>query len=419
MSPARGSDPWWASVQGRGHRKPAARGRGARRAFGTTWWGQAWVDALEHRAALDPNRLPRGRGYARSGSVSDLVISAGEVRAQVQGSRGKPYSVVVRVRAFDRAEWARVLDAVAAQIGRTAALLDGELPPELVDDVRAAGLDLLPGPGEVQPRCSCPDWADPCKHSAAVCYLVADTLDADPFALLRLRGRDRDAVLAGLRALRSTNSPGGPVASRRNPATGVVARDAYDRAVGDLPAVPLPPQRPGRPAVLAMEPPADAGVRADALAALAADAVRRAWELATGDGDGGLGLDRDADLARRAAAALTPGGSAGLRLTDLAKAAGMPPRELTRWAVAWREGGAGGLAALREAWRPEPEAIDEARAALASLDGSGRVRVSGNRVMAGQVQLRLGRDGLWYRFERRTGGWDPSGPGQTDPTDLV
>ncbi|MDQ6838144.1 MAG: SWIM zinc finger family protein, partial [Actinomycetota bacterium] len=175
---------------------------GRRRSFGTSWWGRAWVDALEGRARLDPNRLPRGRTYARQGTVGELRLAAGAITADVQGSRDWPYQVRVRVRVFDNNEWDRVLDSLAAEIGHLAALLDGELPPRVAADVRTAGLDLLPGPGELQPRCSCPDWADPCKHAAAVCYLVADALDEDPFGLLALRGRDRKEVLAGLRARR-------------------------------------------------------------------------------------------------------------------------------------------------------------------------------------------------------------------------
>lgn len=310
------------------------------------------MEALEQRAALDPNRLPRGRGYARSGNVMDLEVTPGVVRAGVQGSRAKPYSVTVRVRAFDADEWGRVLDVVAAQLGRSAALLDGELPPELVQDVAAAGLDLLPGPGEVQPRCSCPDWADPCKHSAAVCYLVADELDADPFALLRLRGRDRDQVLAALRARRSRPGAGSATAPAARPVdAGLRARDALLRPVAELPSIPLPPGRPGRPAVLSVEPPPGSGITADDLVDVAADAIRRAWQLATGDGDGGVGLDRDADLARRAAD-LLDGRAPAPRLASLARAAGLPVRELTSWAVAWRVGGSGGLAALRETRQP-------------------------------------------------------------------
>src|SRR5258708_21958312 len=191
----------------------------ARRAEpGQTWWGRAWVEALEQRARLDPNRLPRGRDYARGGSVGQLVLAPGEVRARVQGRKTVPYEVRIRVRGFAADEWARVLEAISAQLGHAAAMVGGELPAEVAADVAAAGLDLLAAAGEVGPRWSCPDDADPCKHSAAVCYLVADALDADPFAVLLLRGRTRGEVLAGLRArrrdARSGPGPGAPGSSR-------------------------------------------------------------------------------------------------------------------------------------------------------------------------------------------------------------
>src|SRR4051794_11974154 len=140
---------------------PAAKGPGSRRPFGATWWGRAWLEALEQRARLDPGRLSRGRSYARRGSVVDLTVSPGEVEAVVQGSRVTPYQVTVRIRAFSSAEWDSVLDVVSAQIGRVAALLDGELPPEVIDDGRDAGLELLPGAGGVLPPCTCPDFPFP------------------------------------------------------------------------------------------------------------------------------------------------------------------------------------------------------------------------------------------------------------------
>ncbi len=200
MSPRRPDRGWFETKPRRpGPSPPRAAGR---RPFGTTWWGAAWIEALEQRAQLDPNRLPRGRAYARSGAVGPLTLGPGEVVADVQGSRAKPYKVRVRVRQFTADDWRRVLDSMAGEIGHTAALLDGELPPAVADDVRAAGLDLLPGPGELQPRCSCPDWADPCKHAAAVCYLTSDVVDDDPFGLLLLRGLDRAELLAALRARR-------------------------------------------------------------------------------------------------------------------------------------------------------------------------------------------------------------------------
>jgi uncharacterized Zn finger protein len=384
-------------------RRPAAGTRRRRPGFGLTWWGEAWVTALEQRARLDPNRLPRGRSYARGGTVGELTIGPGEVRAAVQGRRARPYQVRVRVRVLDAGEWNRVLDAIAAQIGHAAALLDGELVPEVADDVRSAGTDLLPGPGELQPRCSCPDWADPCKHAAAVCYLVAGALDADPFSLLLLRGRRREEVLAALRARRRSAGVAVAEPDWSGPATdpGVDARQAYQRAPAPLPAPPLPPQRPGRPAVLPVDPPRDAGLRPEDLVALAADAAARAFQLATGSGDGGLSLDLEADLARRAAGLL----GTGRGLAELAASAGMPSRELLRWAAAWQHAGRGGLDALRTTWQPAATDLVEGRAALERLAGPGAVRAWRNRLTCGGLQLRLGGDGQWYRFVRSGGDW--------------
>jgi uncharacterized Zn finger protein len=395
----------------------SAAGPRRRRGFGLTWWGEAWVTALEQRARLDPNRLPRGRSYARGGTVGELAIGPGEVRAAVQGRRVRPYQVRVRVRVLDAAEWDRVLDAIATQIGHAAALLDGELLPEVADDVRSAGTDLLPGPGELQPRCSCPDWADPCKHAAAVCYLVAGALDADPFSLLLLRGRRREEVLAALRARRgsagATAPPAGPSPPAADP--GVNAREAYRRALAPLPAPPLPPQRPGQPAVLPVDPSPGAGLRPEDLAALAADAAARAFQLATGSGDGGLSLDLEADLARRAAGLL----GTGRGLAELAASAGMPSRELLGWAVTWQRAGRGGLDALRTTWQPAATDLVEGRAALDRLDGQDAVRAWRNRLTCGGLQLRLGGDGQWYRFVRSGSAWTLDGPAAPEPSALV
>jgi uncharacterized Zn finger protein len=416
------------------------------REFGRTWWGQAWVEALEQRARLDPNRLPRGRDYASSGAVGELTLAPGEARAQVQGRKTQPYEVRIRVRRFTDEEWDRVLTAISARLGHAAALLDGELPPEIAKDAADAGLDLLPGGGEVGPRCDCPDEADPCKHSAAACYLVSDALDADPFVLLLLRGRTRDQVLAGVRARRrgapaaappttgvtvtGVTVTGGQAGSRQNEprasrATadeGVDARDAF-AASGpwtDIPVPPLPPARPGHPAALPVDPPAWRASLGSDLLELAADAASRAWEMAVGlSDDARLSLGPDADLTRRAARALgTPAFSV------LAARSGVGGRELARQALAWRHGGQAGLELLHAEWDPavdEPDAADllkAARNALRSKTGAAE-SVRGNRVTAGRLQLRLGRDLRWYPYALSDGDWEPSGPAEADPAQAV
>jgi len=400
--------------------------------FGRTWWGRAWVEALEQRARLDPNRLPRGRDYARSDAVGELTLAPGEARAQVQGRKTEPYEVRIRVRRFTDEEWDRVLTAISARLGHAAALLDGELPPEIAEDAAGAGLDLLPGGGEIGPRCSCPDDADPCKHSAAACYLVADALDADPFVLLLLRGRTRDQVLAGVRTRRrgatgeanaaAADGARAGIGRAAHDDEGVDARGTFEAPVpwAEIPAPPLPPARPGQPAALPVDPPAwRAGLGSDLLE-LAADAAARAWEMAVGlSADAGLGLSADADLARRAARALgTPA------FGPMAARSGIGGRELARQALAWRHGGPAGLELLHLEWDPvaeEPESGDLLKAArnvLRSKTGAAE-SAAGNRVTAGRLQLRLGRDLRWYPYARSDGDWEPSGPPEADPARAV
>jgi len=327
-------------------RRPPGRGLapGTRRGFGKTPWGAAWVNALETRARLDPNRLPRGRTYARWGHVGPLTVAPGRIEASVTGSAVDAYRVWIRVRELDQAEWERLLDLISAQVGHAAALLDGELPPELVEEARAAGVDLLPGPGDLSPRCSCPDWADPCKHAAAVCYLVADVLDADPFALMLLRGRSSLEVMAGLRARRATGTAA--LAGEGAADAGVPAAAAYRRAQepgrSALPAPPLPPAHPGSPPPLAADPPPGSGLSPAGLAALVADAARRAHALALGAEASVTALDLVArsDLARWAAG-LSPDDPRPGRLSQeaLARAGGVTKRQLEKDAAAWAQAG--------------------------------------------------------------------------------
>jgi uncharacterized Zn finger protein len=383
---------------------------GSRRGFGESWWGAAWIDALEQRARLDPNRLPRGRTYARSGAVGALSVAPGEVLAEVQGSRRSPYKVKVRVRPFAPAEWERVLDALSAEIGHTAALLEGELPSAIADDVASVGLDLLPGAGELQPRCSCPDWADPCKHAAAVCYLIADVLDADPFTVLLLRGRTREEVLAALRARRGDSvSPRTADALGAEPSAdaGVVARDAWARTPAALPSLPALPRRALRPTVLAADPPPGTGLDVASLRSLAADAAERALLLARGAGDHGLLLSLEQDLARRAARLVGSGDAPGdgEALEDLARRAGLAVRELAMRGRAWRDGGAEGLGTLSESWDPDPRALEVGRRLL-----PGAV-ARHNRLTRHERQLRLGRDGRFYPYRKdHSGRFSPDGP---------
>lgn len=417
-------------------------GRPRRITFGHTWWGKAWVDALEGRARLDPNRLPRGRTYARQGRAAEVTLAPGAITAPVQGSRAQPYRVTIEVRPFTDEEWARVIAVVASKIAHAAALLDGELDPAIDADAREAGVELLPDAGEIRPRCSCPDWADPCKHAAAVCYLVADELDADPYRLLLLRGRTRDQVETAVRAARAgADTPGStgsgrnggaePTAEPERPAT-VRAADAWERWNALAVPAALPPRlarpdAPGAPAPWPVDPPPESGLDGADLHDLAADAAQRAWAVLADGRSAMLHLRPVADVARRAAqilerdAEVEPPGTTHEALARLAADAGLRYPVLIRLAGSWRQAGAGGVDVLDgPTWRPPTEALVAARQALADAGvAAGRIRVDGNRVTGGGVQLRYGFDRRWYRMEKVADAWEVAAPAADDPADLL
>ncbi len=205
------TDPWWMDAERTTPRRVeggiqinSTRGEVAR-----TWWSKRFLAVLETIGV--GGRMARGRTYARAGQIVSLDVAAGGAVAQVQGSRPKPYAVRVGVPTFGKAEWALVADALVADSSHTAALLAGEMPREIEAVFTAVGLSLFPASArDLALDCSCPDQAVPCKHLAAVCYVLAEQFDADPFAMLALRGRDRETLLDDLRARRAAAGPGGP-----------------------------------------------------------------------------------------------------------------------------------------------------------------------------------------------------------------
>ena len=171
--------------------------------FGKTWWAERWLAALER--LVDSARLSRGRSYARSGQVVALDFDAKGVSAKVQGSRPRPYSVRIAFRRLDDGEWARVVDYLSARALFAARLLAGEMPENVEEAFAAVGLSLFPAAqNDLETDCSCPDWANPCKHVAAVYYLLGERFDSDPFLLFALRGRSREAIIGEMRARRGS-----------------------------------------------------------------------------------------------------------------------------------------------------------------------------------------------------------------------
>lgn len=178
------------------------RARSRRGQMGETWWSRRFIEVLE---ALDLGpRLTRGRRYARAGQVLDLVVDPGVVRARVQGSRRRPYDVRIETLTLSDKDWARVETAMASRAVFLAKLLASEMPREIEQAFAETRLSLFPATErDLTTDCSCPDWANPCKHIAAVYYLLAEAFDADPFLVFRWRGRTRDELLERLRARRA------------------------------------------------------------------------------------------------------------------------------------------------------------------------------------------------------------------------
>jgi uncharacterized Zn finger protein len=184
-------------------RRPADGIKAQSKKFGQTWWASRWLIALER--LVDPGRLSRGRSYARSGQVLNIDITSGKVTAQVQGSRPQPYKVKINIKPLSNDQWAHAADAMAAQAIFAAKLLAGEMPNEIEEAFAVAKVSLFPlKSDDLITDCSCPDWSNPCKHIAAVYYLLGEQFDGDPFLLFRLRGKSKTEIMDLLRARRSS-----------------------------------------------------------------------------------------------------------------------------------------------------------------------------------------------------------------------
>ncbi|MFE0778342.1 SWF or SNF family helicase [Streptomyces sp. NPDC058861] len=408
---------------------PPARGG----AFTRTWWGQVWLKALED-TALDGQQLKAGRRHARAGAVGAVSVRPGRITAVVKDRDGTAHRSDVLVREFSGEEWERLLDLAVDSAGHIAALLDREMPPHLVEDAAAAGLDLLPGIGDLDPECGCEAW-DHCPHTAALCYQVARLLDEDPFVLLLMRGRGERTLLDQLQE-RSASRAAAPPARDGDDGDGtsgdvggmpgVPAGEAYASAflLPPLPGPPVVPDAPGRTPSLDTDTEPEPGVDPAALEFLAADAAERAHRLlaeALGS-DGGVpgfaeaGLTGAQDAVRLAAASPAPWIAA--RLTA---GSGRSRAEMDLATRAWRFGGAAGLAVLEEEWAPDSEALARAGARLAGAweDDERPVlrRAGGARwtAVGAEAQLRLGEDGRWWPYLKSGGRWTPAGPPDRDP----
>lgn len=177
-----------------------------RGAIGETWWSKRWVSLLESFGM--GTRLTRGRAYARQGQVISIDVEPGIVTAEVQGSRAKPYDIEIGLKPLSDKDWEKVTEAMAAQAIFAAKLLAGEMPTNIEEAFSSVKLSLFPqAEHELDTFCSCPDWANPCKHIAAVYYILAEHFDADPFLIFKLRGRSKEQIIQVLREKRAATLP--------------------------------------------------------------------------------------------------------------------------------------------------------------------------------------------------------------------
>jgi uncharacterized Zn finger protein len=368
---------------------PGKRGRGH---FARSWWGRAWIKAMED-TALDQEQLKQGRKYAWTGYVGAITVSPGRIAASVRDYEDDTsYRTVVRLAQLSHAEWARFLDQVAVKAGHIAALLDGDMPDDLIDSAESAGVRLLPDIGDLDPDCDCPGWELPCKHAAALAYQASWLLDADPFVLLLVRGRGEHELVGELQT-RNEIAPAREVLS--TPALYAFSRDAAP--LPDAPPVATTPTPPLNVV------PVD-GINPEALRRLAADAASRARELLVHDDVAALALWQDTVRIAATHPEVFDRLSTGRT------------RELTRAVRAWTFGGLAGLRVLDEPWNPPSSDLARARAAWEDDDLPG-VRVWRNRwtITGRGVQLRYARNGRWYPYREEFGEWWPAGPPQRDP----
>ena len=169
--------------------------------IGERWWSKRWITLLESFKIGE--RLARGRAYARKGQVISIDIRKGLVISKVQGVQNDPYEIEIKVVKLSRDDWEKAIDLMAKKAIFAARLLSGEMPKDIEDAFAEANVSLFPSKKDLKTSCSCPDWSNPCKHIAAVYYLLAEQFDEDPFLIFKLRGRSKEELIEALRKRRT------------------------------------------------------------------------------------------------------------------------------------------------------------------------------------------------------------------------
>ncbi len=176
---------------------------------GEHWWSKKWIAYLK---SLNMGaRLTRGKAYARKGQIISLEIRNAIVIAKVQGSYREPYTVQIRLQSISSPQWKKIINLLASQAIYASKLLNGKMPQNIEGLFTEASVELFPSSkGDLKTDCSCPDYANPCKHIAAVYYLLAEKFDENPFLIFELRGKSKDALISMLREIRTKKALDSP-----------------------------------------------------------------------------------------------------------------------------------------------------------------------------------------------------------------
>ena len=224
------------------------------RKVATTFWGMAWCDNLTAYSDF-ANRLPRGRSYLTNGSVIDLQISAGKVTALVQGS--ELYQVTIKIDPLTPAHWEQFKKTSGGSITNLLDLLQGKLSRDILAAITARGTGLFPTPKEIHMDCSCPDWAEVCKHVAAVMYGIGTRLDTNPELFFTLRGVDMQEFISAAGKVAAAPLRSKP---RKAALAGADLSELFGVYIEDAPPAPAP--RAARGAAKTRAKPAPATKRA-------------------------------------------------------------------------------------------------------------------------------------------------------------
>jgi len=179
-----------------------------RNEFGSNWWSKKWNNSIS--SFTISSRVDSGREYARAGNVQSIEFTKGEIEAEVRGSSAMHYKVNMKIESFSKEQWGKIMHIMAQKSIFCAKLLNGEMPENIEEAFKEAGVSLFPKKQiHLITHCSCTDVANPCKHIAAVHYTLGLEFDKDPFVILKLRGMDKEQFLGALRILRSGNEGDG------------------------------------------------------------------------------------------------------------------------------------------------------------------------------------------------------------------